>query len=73
MTARTNLRAFLIAAVGAAVITLPGTFAGPAPQVIKAQPVADAAEEAPLVAEGPEADLALIYTGGVAGYVDPCG
>lgn len=27
----------------------------------------------PLVATGAAPDLALIYTGGVAGYVEPCG
>ena len=30
-------------------------------------------DEGPLVAEGEPADLAIIYTGGVVGYVEPCG
>jgi len=30
-------------------------------------------EEGPLVPDGPAPDLALIYTGGVVGYVEPCG
>jgi len=34
---------------------------------------AQAELEGPLVAPGEAADLALIYTGGVVGYVEPCG
>ena len=30
-------------------------------------------EQGPLVADGAAPDLALIYTGGVVGYVEPCG
>ncbi|MGH9869462.1 MAG: hypothetical protein ACREAA_15020 [Candidatus Polarisedimenticolia bacterium] len=30
-------------------------------------------ESGPLVAEGPAPDLTLLYTGGVVGYVEPCG
>ena len=30
-------------------------------------------EEGPLVPEGAPADIAIIYTGGVVGYVEPCG
>ena len=33
----------------------------------------DPGEEGPLVAEGDPPDLALVYTGGVVGYVEPCG
>ena len=39
-----------------------------------APPSPDQAQEAgPLVAEGPAPDLTLLYTGGVVGYVEPCG
>ena len=36
-------------------------------------PAADPNDQGPLVFPGPAPDLALIYTGGVAGYVEPCG
>ena len=32
-----------------------------------------AVDEGPLVAPGEPPDFALIYTGGVVGYVEPCG
>ena len=40
------------------------------PQTPELQPVVD---EGPLVAPGEPPDFALIYTGGVVGYVEPCG
>jgi len=35
--------------------------------------VAAAAAEAPLVPPGDTPDLTLLYTGGVVGYIEPCG
>lgn len=57
------IAAALVFAAGA------GEQTGPKPE---AQPL-EPADAGPLVAEGPEPDLFLLYTGGVAGYVEPCG
>ena len=67
-------------AVGLAAVTLwpAGTVGAAAPPAApQGEPQAETppapGDEGPLVAEGPQADLALIYTGGVVGYVEPCG
>jgi len=73
LTARTSRIAFLAAVLAAATFTIPAIFARPATQQIQIPATESSESEGPLVDEGPEPDLALIYTGGVAGYVDPCG
>ncbi|HKY32098.1 MAG TPA: hypothetical protein VJV23_06135 [Candidatus Polarisedimenticolia bacterium] len=56
----------------AAVLALPALATQQAPEGATLRP-AEPEDTGPLVAPGPEPDLALIYTGGVAGYVEPCG
>ena len=72
------LAALLSACAGAAVAIAAASpqQGGPQPAVALAQ-VTEAppppGEEGPLVPEGPAPDIALLYTGGVVGYVEPCG
>jgi len=68
------LAGLLLAILGAAVATARQDAPTPshAPSTLTAAP-ADGADMGPLVATGPPPDLALIYTGGVVGYVEPCG
>lgn len=61
--------ALLLAPGGAWPEGPPPTSGGP---IIDAHPV-EAPETAPMVAPGPEPDLVLLYTGGVIGYIEPCG
>ena len=68
----TNARTWL-AAAALALLAAAATLAGPQSfEQPAVQPPAPG-EEGPLVAEGQPPDLALIYTGGVVGYVEPCG
>lgn len=67
--------ALLLAGLLAAVLGFAAAMArqdAPAPSPVTAPP-ADPADMGPLVATGAPPDLALIYTGGVVGYVEPCG
>lgn len=54
---------------------LPVLLSGPAARQISLEKVPPAGEpdEGPLVAPGEAPDLVLLYTGGVVGYVEPCG
>ena len=56
-------------------IILPVTLSGTAARQVRLEKVPPAAEldEGPLVAPGEAPDLVLLYTGGVVGYVEPCG
>lgn len=74
MTTRARLQVALFAALTAAGLALSASLlAGPSPQALKVEPVSDPVDEGPLVAGGPAPDLVLVYTGGVVGFVDPCG
>ena len=83
--ARTRLFKAQVIAVGvsavgavfaASAVTVMSAPTTPQAQQVPAQPALSApvpGDEGPLVAEGQPADLAIIYTGGVVGYVEPCG
>lgn len=62
----------LIAALGAGAMLLPAAVAGQGGSGIRIA-ADDPTDFGPLVPEGDAPDLALIYTGGVVGYVEPCG
>jgi hypothetical protein len=63
----------LCAILATATVTSMSTAAGPQSADQSALQAPTPGDEGPLVAEGQPADLAIIYTGGVVGYVEPCG
>lgn len=66
-------RAFYFFVIGALVLAGALSIASArqdSPQTLIAAPAVD---EGPLVAPGDPPDFALIYTGGVVGYLEPCG
>jgi hypothetical protein len=65
--------ALMAAGLGLAALAAPVPGPAPRPSSVPSTTAQGTASAAPLVPEGPAPDLAILYTGNVVGYVEPCG